>query len=76
MFKFTAYSNKGREIAEEFLSMYELKYVTKYNPRGDYTVYFIYIDNEGFRKHIIEEFNKYVKIKEMEREMELNERSR
>lgn len=75
MFKLAAYSQEACKIVEKFLSMYELEYTTIYNPRGDFTTYFIYVDNEELGKNVIEEFNKYVKIKEKEREIELNERS-
>ena len=76
MFKLAAYSKEACEIVEKFLSMHELEYTTIYNPRGNFTTYFIYVDNEELGKNVIEEFNKYVKIKEKEREIELNERSR
>ena len=55
--------------------MHKLEYTTIYNPRGDFTTYFIYIDNEETGKLIIESLEKYLKKKEKEREIELNERS-
>lgn len=75
MFKLTGYSKEACEIVEEFLYMYQLKYTTIYNPRGDFTTYFIYIDNEEKGKLIIKSLEKYIKIKEKEREIKLNERS-
>ena len=75
MFKLSAYSKEACEIIEEFLSMQKLEYSTIYNPRGDFTTYFIYIDNEETGKLIIKSLEKYVKAKEKEREIELNEGS-
>ena len=75
MFKLSAYSKEACEIVEEFLSMHELEYTTTYNPRGDFTTYFIYMDNDKTRKLIIKSLEKYLKTKEKERETELNERS-
>lgn len=75
MFKLSAYSKEACEIIEEFLSMHKLEYTTIYNPRGDFTTYFIYIDNEKTGKLIIKSLEKYVKAKEKEREIELNEGS-
>lgn len=76
MFKLSAYYKEACEIVEEFLSMHKLEYTTIYNPRGDFTTYFIYIDNEEERKLFIKSLEKYIKAKEEERENELNERSR
>ena len=75
MFKLSAYSKEACEIVEEFLSMHKLEYTTIYNPRGDFTTYFIYIDNEKTGKVIIKSLEKYVKAQEKEREIELNEGS-
>ena len=75
MFKLSAYSKEACEIVEEFLSMHKLEYTTIYNPRGDFTTYFIYIDNEKTGKLIIKSLEKYVKAQEKEREIELNEGS-
>ena len=75
MFKLSAYSKEACEIIEEFLSMHKLEYTTIYNPRGDFTTYFIYIDNEKTGKLIIKSLEKYVKAQEKEREIELNEGS-
>ena len=75
MFKLSAYSKEACEIVEEFLSMHKLEYTTIYNPRGDFTTYFIYIDNEETGKLVIKSLEKYLKTKEEEREIELNERS-
>ena len=75
MFKLSAYSKEACEIVEKFLSMEQLEYTTIYNPRGDFTTYFIYIDNEEKGKLVIKSLEKYIKTKEKEREIELNERS-
>ena len=75
MFKLSTYSKEACEIVEEFLCMHKLEYTTIYNPRGDFTTYFIYIDNEETGKLIIKSLEKYLKTKEEERESELNEGS-
>ena len=75
MFKLSAYSKEVCEIVEEFLSMHKLEYTTIYNPRGDFTTYFIYIDNKETGKLIIKSLENYLKTKEEERETELNEGS-
>lgn len=75
MFKLAAYSKEASEIVEKFLSMHKLEYTTIYNPRGDFTTYFIYIDNKETGNLVIKSLEKYIKIKEKEREIELNERS-
>lgn len=75
MFKLTAYSQEICEIIEKVLSMHKLEYTTIYNPRGDYTVYFIYTDDEELRKCVIKTLVMYAKSKEKEREIELNERN-